>query len=190
MTRRQQGFTLLELLMVLGITTILLTLGVPAWQNLVERMQVGNWQRQLHGALNYTRAHAIHSGIPTTMCARGNGGGCAADGGNWHRGWLVFEDGAGHRDCQPNDAGSRCQHSGARILRVNRGPEELRIVNNHNIARRVHYNPMGLSYGYTGRFTVCARHKDVADKGLVIANTGRIRGTHADELLDCPRKDA
>ncbi len=188
MARYAQGFTLLELLMVLGIATILLTLGVPAWQNLVERMQVGNWQRQLHGALNYTRGHAIHSGIPTTICARGPDGGCAADGGNWHQGWLVFEDGGGHRDCQPDAAGNRCQDSGARILRVNEGPEGLHIVNNHNVARRVRYNAMGLSYGYTGRFTFCAEQEAVADKGLVIANTGRIRSTDAEELLDCPRK--
>lgn len=186
MPRQDQGFTLLELLMVLGIATILVTLGVPAWQNLVERMQVANWQRQLHGALNYTRGHAIHAGMPATICARARDGGCAADGGNWHQGWLVFEDGGGHRDCQPNAAGTHCRDSGARILRVNQGPGELRIVNNHNIARRVRYNAMGLSYGYTGRFTVCAEHDAVADKGLVIANTGRIRSAGPEDLLDCP----
>jgi type IV fimbrial biogenesis protein FimT len=186
MARYARGFTLLELLMVLGIGAVLLTLGVPAWQTLVERVQVGHWQRQLHGALNYTRGSAIHSGTPTTICARGPDGGCAAQGGNWHRGWLVFEDSGGHGDCHPNAAGNRCQDSGARILRVNAGPEDLRIVNNHNIALRVRYNAMGLSYGYTGRFTVCARQGDVADKGLVIANTGRIRSTDPDELLECP----
>jgi type IV fimbrial biogenesis protein FimT len=189
MPRSKQGFTLLELLMGLGLLTILLSLGVPAWQHLVERIQVGNWQRQLHGALNYTRSSAIHSGIPTTICARGPDGGCAAEGGNWQRGWLVFEDGGGARDCQPNPVGTHCQKTGARILRMNAGPEHLTIVNNNNIARRVHYNALGLSYGYTGRFTLCAQSGEVAGKGLVIANTGRVRSARPDELLRCPRND-
>ncbi len=186
--RSYQGFTLLELLTVLGISVILLTMGVPAGRNLVERIQVGNWQRQLQGALYYTRSHAIHSGKPATICARGPDGGCAASGGNWQRGWLVFEDGAGHGDCQPDAEGRFCQKTGARILRVNPGPEDVPIVNNHNIARRVRYNPMGLSYGYTGRFTLCADHQNVDDKGLVIANTGRVRSADPDELLECPRQ--
>lgn len=187
MRHSDRGFTLLELLMVLAIAIILLTIGMPAWQSLVERMQIGNWQRQFHGALNYTRSHAIHSGTLTTICARGGNGGCAADGGNWQRGWLIFEDGGGHGDCQPDADGKVCSDSGARILRMNEGPEDLHIVNNHNIARRVRYNAMGLSYGYTGRFTFCAEQDGVADKGLVIANTGRVRSTDPDELLDCPR---
>jgi type IV fimbrial biogenesis protein FimT len=185
-SHRSAGFTLLELLIALMIMGILAFLAAPAWRGLMTEIRVGNWQRQLHGALYYTRGHAIYSGKPTVICARGSSGGCAASGGSWHNGWLVFEDPQGAGDCRPGPEGRVCSGTGAPVLRMREGTDDLRIINNHNVARRVRYNPQGLSYGYTGRFTVCAGTESAEDKGLVIANTGRIRSARPSELLSCP----
>lgn len=186
--RRLGGFTLVELLLVVLISTVLLALGVPAWQDLVTRTRVAHWQRQLHAGLNFTRHHAVTSARSTVICARGADGGCAAGRGHWQKGWLVFEDPQHRGDCQPGPQGRACQATGAPILRVHDGARDLDIVTNSNIARRVRYNPMGLSYGYTGRFTVCSEAADGPARGLVIANTGRVRPARAGELLDCPRR--
>lgn len=182
--RRKRGFTLIELLTILILVAVLAMMAVPAWQKLVQGARIGTWQRQLHGALNYTRTHAIFSATPTVICARAAGGGCATSGGSWDNGWLVFEDPAGTGDCQPGPQARLCANTGQPILRMQQGTDAVRIVNNSNVARRVRYNIQGLSYGYTGRFTVCSGSAAEA-RGLVIANTGRIRSASPGELLPC-----
>jgi type IV fimbrial biogenesis protein FimT len=184
------GLTLLELIFVLAIVFVVVAVGVPSMHQWARETRLAAAQRQLFTALHYTRNHAIQSGSATAICARSRLGGCAKGGGQWSHGWIVFEAPEGVDDCSPGPRGLRCTTTGNPVLRLRKrdpgdGPE---IINNHNVRKRVRYDGMGLSYGYTGRFTLCPQGSAVEPKGLVIANTGRIRKAGPADLLECPER--
>lgn len=64
----QQGFSLLELIIVLNLMLLLLMLGLPSLQEMVARQQAESYVRQLKQQLQYARVEAISSGSTVTFC--------------------------------------------------------------------------------------------------------------------------
>ncbi|MGH8530667.1 MAG: GspH/FimT family pseudopilin [Nevskiales bacterium] len=59
MSKRQTGFTLMELLTSISIATILTTVGVPTMQNTLEKRRLSSAAEELYGNLQLMRAQAI-----------------------------------------------------------------------------------------------------------------------------------
>jgi type IV fimbrial biogenesis protein FimT len=188
-TGADRGFTLVECLVVIAVFSLLLTLGIPPMQSLLARQQALADRNEFHAALHLARNHAIHYSVDTVICAAGKTSGCAAGGGQWARGWLVFEDPDGDGLCAPEPGTGKCTLGGGRVVRVASRDPERNVVSNHNVSRRVRFGGMGMSYGYTGRFTFCPRKHPDAAAGLVVPQTGRIRTARDGELLECPEPD-
>jgi type IV fimbrial biogenesis protein FimT len=181
---RQAGVTFFELLVTLCVVLVLVSMAVPPMQRLIDYQQLASWQYRLHTALNLTRNHAVYHAVPTVICAR-DGDACAEEGGHWSNGWIIFEDPGALNHCRLGPESRRCDEGGGRVLRVVDGPDYVRVINNHNIARRVRFDVMGLSYGYTGRFGFCVPDSERLTRGLVVPNTGRIRSARENETLPC-----
>lgn len=67
---RFHGFTLIELLVALAIAALLLTLGVPAFGNLLDRTRLDTEANDLLRGLRFAREQAIQLQRPVTLAAR------------------------------------------------------------------------------------------------------------------------
>jgi prepilin-type N-terminal cleavage/methylation domain-containing protein len=87
-----QGFTAIELLVVLALAAILLTLALPSFDGTIKRYRVGAAASEIASALQYARAQAITTRQNVTVgqsnAASLTGTGCATDGSaaDWHCG--------------------------------------------------------------------------------------------------------
>ena len=88
-TRR--GFTLVEQLIVLGVTSIVLMMGVPSFSRLLARSQVQSAASQLALTMAQARMRAVGDQSSWSLCASRDGASCNGDS-DWSRGWILFAD--------------------------------------------------------------------------------------------------
>jgi len=161
MLNRDQGFTLIELVITLAVLGVLLGIAVPSFNSLIERNQQTTATHDLHAALNYARGLAITRREPVSLCAGVNG--CAASA-NWGKSILVFSD--------PNQNGQ-----------LDPGEQLHRIV---TLTERYHWNwsnfrsrtfmsfkANGTTDSLNGTYTLCSGNEAIQQ--LVINITGRLR---------------
>lgn len=96
---RNAGFTLIELIVTLALAAIILTIGVPSFQEAIQNNRRTTQVNEFISALNITRSEAIRRGMQITMCKSTDGTNCnttacdASTGNNcWEKGWIIFAD--------------------------------------------------------------------------------------------------
>lgn len=92
---RQNGFTLIELAIVVAVAGILLVVGVPALQDMVRNNRLVTETNNLVAHLNLARSEAVKRGFRVAICSSADPEAAvpACDGGtNWDTGWVVFRD--------------------------------------------------------------------------------------------------
>lgn len=172
-TRIRAGFSLVEALTVLAITTLLLLVGVPSYAGLVEGQRASSAMHLLTAHMASARSTAITYRIPTVVCPSNRAGGCRRDG-DWSQGWLMFFDADGNR--QPD--------SRQDILRDENAPihPSLRIVS--LVGRtQLRYLPDGRSASSNLSVRLCREDKLLAQ--VIVNNTGRIRSETASRATPC-----
>ena len=178
--RQLQGFTLVEAVSVLALTAILVSVAVPAMEDLIDSSRVTAAANELLGDLLLTRSEAMKRHTRVVICKSADGQGCSAVGG-WQQGWIVFED--------ANGDGLR----GAGEKLVRRQPARsgsLRLTGTVPVAKYVSYAPNGATKtvgdGFqAGTLTVCAASARPAGARQIILNaSGRPRTTKV-ELPSC-----
>jgi type IV fimbrial biogenesis protein FimT len=86
-----QGFSLLELMVVLALALVLTALAVPSYQGLMQRWALSREAQTLVDDLRHARAQALARGQPVSICPSIDGLACAAHA-DWGRGWMIFLD--------------------------------------------------------------------------------------------------
>ena len=89
-----RGFTLIELLVTIAVAAILLTIGVPSFQELFYRNRVATVTNDFLTALNYARSEAIKNSQTTVICMSNNQTSCTS-GTGWANGWIIWVDRTG-----------------------------------------------------------------------------------------------
>jgi len=89
--KRQSGFNLTELVIVVAIVAILLSVGVPSYRYITNSYRMSSEVNGLLGDLMYARAEAIKEGQGVTVCVSADGVNCLASTA-WQRGWIVFSN--------------------------------------------------------------------------------------------------
>lgn len=95
----QSGFTLLELMVVIGMMGTLVAIGLPSFNSMVTTNQLADITTDLTLSLKRARAEAIASGRDVVVCSSittdsntdGNAR-CSLTAGNWNEGWLIMVD--------------------------------------------------------------------------------------------------
>jgi type IV fimbrial biogenesis protein FimT len=174
--RRMRGFTLVEMLAVVLISGILLSIGLPAMQELSARTHADSTVFGLRAMLGLARQSAITLNHDITVCGTSDGKRCSAE---WReQPALLFADTNANRELDPEDrlilqsdatrrAGVRWRGSGGRAY--------------------LRYRPDGGVREY-GHFMYCPDGGDLRfGRQLVVSATGRPRlaqDTNGDGIVD------
>lgn len=84
---RQQGVTLIELMITIAVAAIMLSIAVPSFTAFAIRNQLVAYNNDLISAVNFARSEAIRRGTTVSVCRRSSDTSCV--GGSWSNGWLV-----------------------------------------------------------------------------------------------------
>jgi type IV fimbrial biogenesis protein FimT len=172
--QRQSGFTLIELMIAVGLTGLLLSLAVPALDLFVTNARQTGAINDFVSSVHVARSTAVTTNARVTVCPSASGANC--DGGEWADGWIVFSD--------PNS--NRNVDVGERIVATSEGFDRLDIASNE-FPQFLTYRPNGRVMnaalnGSSGAFTVCDDRGADHAKVLTIDLSGRPRASeyHAD----------
>lgn len=83
---RSKGFSLIELMVVLSIAAILISIGVPSFQTLIQNQRMTTTVNDFLAAINLTRSEALQRGVRVDMVP------ADAASVDWTKGWTVFVD--------------------------------------------------------------------------------------------------
>jgi len=172
----EQGFTMVEMMIVLAIIAILTSLVGPSFDDLIRSSRMTTQYNELLASLSLARSEAVKRDSTVTIC-KSNNHTTPACGGDWHNGWIIFAD-------DDNDG----------VFDV--GSDELVYVhaalsgdNTLDYARdRITFSGSGItSGGFNGTFTLCDDRGDSDSVGLIVSLTGRARhAIDTDVLAACP----
>lgn len=84
------GLTLIELLVTVAVIAIIVLIGVPRFQGVMENNRMIANLNKLSGDLNYARSEAVKRSITVTICGSSNQASCNST--NWEDGWIIFTD--------------------------------------------------------------------------------------------------
>ena len=176
MKGHQQGFTALELIVTMAIIAVLLTAGVPAFENYTLNLRMKTAMDQLQTDLNLARGHAISHNSKTVICPTGDGNECSGQP-VWQDGWIVFTD--INNDRQKQDSEPLLKYSGA-LARLN--------ISSASSRTSLRFYPNGSAPGSNITFRFCDRRGATHAGTITVSNSGRIRLQTAgsDPSANCP----
>ncbi len=170
------GYSLIELLIVVSIVGLLVALSAPSFQDTIESTNTNSQIKVMLTTLNLARSEAIKRGQDVTLCASDDGTDCDINA--WSEGWIVFVDNNG----DANGAGGS----------VDGGDEIIRVYDSLGAASTLtftsnlfSYNSLGFSVnGGTETFLLCPSSGNSANaRSIVIGPSGR--GRRVEDGLAC-----
>jgi type IV fimbrial biogenesis protein FimT len=90
MRSRNQGFTLVELMVTLAVAIILLAVGMPLFSGIVGSNRATTQANELVSALKLARSEAVKRGAEVIVCS--SDAGACGGAGDWRNGWFVHSD--------------------------------------------------------------------------------------------------
>ena len=137
-----RGYSLIELLTVVGLIGVLATVAAPAMSSMMGSMQLTSTTNGFFSHILLARSEAIKRNSRVALCKSMDGISCAATGG-WEQGWIVFHD--------ANNNGTR-EVAEAIMQRELALPASLRLTGNLNVAHYVSFASTGAAKLVGGGF--------------------------------------
>lgn len=165
--KRERGFTLIELMIAVGLTGLLLSMAIPALDQFTTNARQTGAINDFVSSMHVARSTAVTTNFRVTVCASAGGANCEAV--SWDQGWIVFGD----RDSDQVVDGDEV------IAAASAGIEGLSIQSGE-FGQFLMYRPNGRVMnasvnGNSGQFTVCDHRGADKAKVLIIDLSGRPR---------------
>jgi type IV fimbrial biogenesis protein FimT len=156
--RRERGFSVLELMVVLTVATVLVTLAAPSFARMKRAASLSAATNQLLWALNFARSAAVLNSVPVTLCLSGDGESCLDSAAAVGIGWLVFYQSQGPAESP--------------LLHTFRLPGAVAV---RGTRAAVTFWPVARA-GTTSTFDLCVGERGaVQGRAVVVSQTGRAR---------------
>jgi type IV fimbrial biogenesis protein FimT len=132
--RASHGFTLIELMVTLGVLAVVIGIGIPLFTTMTNGNRLTGAANELVGAFQIARSEAIRSNARTVLCQSADGLTCS-NAAPW-RGWIVF-----------TDANANNVPEAAEVRRVGTIEVPLEVRGSGNIVNnRITFRGDGLAY--------------------------------------------
>jgi type IV fimbrial biogenesis protein FimT len=156
------GFSLIELLFIITLSTILLTLAFPVYNHLILDLRLFILTDRVCSTLNYARSEAIRRQTVITICKSKDVKSCS---GNWKKGWIVLKN-----------KNSTSSHENGNLLRVFPALNYWEFLEWHGFHSDNYVQLFPDGSIQNGHFILCV---NVLSKKMIsiikISSTGRIR---------------
>ncbi|MCP5313491.1 MAG: GspH/FimT family pseudopilin [Chromatiaceae bacterium] len=90
MSTKQQGLTLVELMVTLAVAIVLLAVGMPLFTGVAANNRAVAEANALTAALKLARSEAVKRRVTVVVCS--DDAGACGDAADWKDGWMVFVD--------------------------------------------------------------------------------------------------
>jgi type IV fimbrial biogenesis protein FimT len=176
--KRQQGFSLIELMVTVAIASILVSVGVPSFNNMIQNSRQSSTYNAMVSELSYARSEAVKRANFVTICARATDTTCANTA-TWNDGWLIFIDSV---------VANGSIDTGEEIIRVTGELNDSQSLTSNSFSNQgfVQYQSRG-NTDSTGYFVVCDERGADRAKAVNIVLTGAIRkgvDTNSNDIVE------
>ena len=161
---RNKGFTLLELMVTVGVAAILLSVGVPSFRSVIMDNRLVRDSNQFVASINLARSSAVRFQRIATICASANFNApvptCNATT-DWSNGWIVWVD-------KDRDGAT----DAAEILAVHPPIDDSTVFASTNAAL-FSYNARGFGVSPADNLTMCDNRSGEIGRSIKVNNVGR-----------------
>ncbi len=181
-----KGFTLIELMITVVIVAILLTVGIPGFQELINSNRLTTAANSFLTSINLARSEAIKRNSRVVVCGSSNGKECT--GGGYQGGWIVFVD--QNNDAKCTNCGEAAGEQVIQVAEALPGVMTLKTkTESDNLNSYISYSPGGSSKEKNGGFQagtlrLCNDDYKVQSREIIITRGGRVR-IEKKEPADC-----
>lgn len=172
--RQERGFTLIEMMIGVGLMALLLSMAVPALDTFTSNARQTGAINDFVSSLHVARSTAVTTNTRVTVCPSDTGLRCAAV--DWDQGWIVFRD---PNSNQIVDGDETIVSTGSRVEGASFDSAEFGSFLTYRPNGRV----MNASVnGSVGQFTLCDSRGSSHAKVMIIDLSGRPR--YSDYQID------
>ena len=179
---RTRGFTIIEMLIVIGITSVFMAMATPSFTKMINKGHLISVADELQGALFSIRSEALKRRNNVYLCALNVGkDGCAikGDGVNFNNGWLSYID--CNNDGKYASGALTCDLDGDGSLDSEELIKIWPLESSTGITIEHSRNSIRYRYKMSGRSSAASFCISKAGltmtKKIIVANTGRIRSS-------------
>jgi len=159
--RSSKGFTLIELMVTIGIAAILMSIGIPSFTSIITQNRLTTINNDFVTTLNFARSEAVKRGESVWVRKAGA---------NWENGWNVFIDADG----------DNVFDAGETLLRTYEALQTgYTLRGNNNFTNFIRFTSRGQS-NQNGTFFLCDRGGNATpapntSRLIIINPVGRVR---------------
>lgn len=161
---KSNGFTLLELLVTLAVASILLSVGVPGFRDIIMDNRLAGQANEFVTAVNLARSSAVRYQRNATVCATANFDAAVptcAGGTDWSTGWVVWVD-------KDRDGATDANE----VLAVN-GPLSDSSTFSSAAVGAFTYDALGFGTAGADNLTLCDDRTGEMGRRIAVNNVGR-----------------